>query len=81
MSLHERWQAEETNFGKIFHRYVSVILAIAGTIPELLMWFGTLPQGTVPQNFWTIGIVAGSLAKIIGKLTMKQNCHQSVKEG
>ena len=71
MSLKERWNAEETDLGKFVHKYVSVALAILGAVPELLIWFGTLPPGTVPQNFWTIGIVAGSLAKIGGKLTAK----------
>lgn len=78
MSLSQRWRSEETILGKITHKYLSVALAIAGTVPELLMWFGTLPQGVVPQYFWTIGLIAGSIAKIAGKLTMKQNCEKSV---
>lgn len=73
MSLKQRWQAEETLFGKIFHRYVSLILAIAGAAPEVLMWYGALPANTVPQYFWTIGIAAGSIAKVAGKLTMNKN--------
>lgn len=67
MTLKERWDADETKFGKILHKYVSVILAVLGAVPELLIWFGTLPPGAVPQGFWTAGIVAGSIAKLAGK--------------
>lgn len=70
MTLRDRWNAEETNLGKFVHKYLSIALAILGAVPELLIWLGTLPPGTVPQNFWTIGIIAGSAAKLLGKLAM-----------
>jgi hypothetical protein len=72
MSLKEKWNAEETQLGKFVHKYLSIALTIMGAMPELLMWFGTLPPGTVPQGFWTFGIVAGGLAKIIGKTQMNK---------
>jgi len=72
MTLKERWKAEETEFGKIVHKYVSIVLAILGGVPELLIWFGTLPAGSVPQGFWTIGIIAGSAAKLLGKTVMNK---------
>lgn len=67
MTLKERWKAEETDLGTFVHKYLSMALAILGAVPELLIWFGTLPPGTVPQGFWTAGIVAGSIAKLAGK--------------
>ena len=67
MTLKERWKAEETDLGKFVHKYLSIILAALGAAPEILIWAGTLPPGTVPQNFWTAGLIAGTLAKIVGK--------------
>lgn len=72
MTLREKWDAEETDFGKFVHKYVSIALAVLGAVPELLIWFGTLPPGSVPQNFWTIGIIAGSAAKLLGKTVMNK---------
>lgn len=71
MTFKERWNAEETKLGAFVHKYVSIALLAAGAAPEILIWAGTLPQGTVPQNFWTVGLILGSLAKIGGKLTVK----------
>lgn len=71
MTFQERWNAEESLIGKIAHKYISILLVICGTAPELLSWFGMLPTGTVPQGFWTAGLIAGILAKVGGKLTVK----------
>lgn len=72
MNLKERWNAEETKIGAFIHKYVSIIVLAAGVAPEILIWAGTLPPGTVPQGFWTAGLVLGAIAKIGGKLTVKQ---------
>jgi len=73
MTLKDRWRAEETKLGKFVHQYLSLALAALGAVPEVLIWFGTLPPGTVPQNFWTIGIVAGSVVKLVGKTVMNKS--------
>lgn len=66
-----RWNAECTTIGRFIHKYVSLIIIAAGCGPDLLIWVGTLPAGTVPEWFMTAGIIAGSIAKIGGKLTVK----------
>jgi hypothetical protein len=66
------WQAEESAFGKFLHKYVSIGILICGAIPEVLIWAGTLPQGVVPQGFWTFGLIAGAIAKAAGKLTLNK---------
>lgn len=74
--IKDRWNAECTTIGKFIHKYVSLIILAASCGPDILIWAGTLPVGTVPNWFLTAGLIAGTVAKVGGKLTVKSESPQ-----
>ena len=72
-NLKDRWNAESSKIGKLFHTWIAGILALCSALGMANEYLSVIPPDYIPTWLKTVVVVSGVISFVGGKLTKKPN--------